>query len=102
MKSLQATEIGDMEENPIRIFIYPNPSSNVFNICFGVSDLTGFENLSGLSTNLEVTDMHGSVIALGNDQLNDFTIDLSSHPKGIYYLKKILGELHFVEKLVLQ
>jgi hypothetical protein len=39
---------------------------------------------------------------LGNDPINDFTIDISSHPKGIYYLKITGGGLQVVEKLVLQ
>ena len=73
----------------------------VFNIR---GDLTVFRRKpSGLSGLLswEITDIHSSVIATGRDQSDEFTIDISNHLKGIYYLKITQGGLQTVRKLVL-
>jgi len=96
VKDLQITGLDENRDAGIGFSIYPNPSSGIFH----VATLTGFETLSGFAW--EVTDIQGSIIAQGNDPINDFTIDISSHPKGIYYLKITKGELQMVRKLVLQ
>jgi hypothetical protein len=93
LKDLQITGLDENPNSKFQVSIYPNPSKDIFNIRFG--------SQSGIS-NWEVTDIHGSIIALGNDPINDFTIDISSHPKGIYYLKITHGGLQTVKKLVLQ
>ena len=49
-----------------------------------------------------VVNIHGSTITKGNGQANNFSIDLSSYPKGIYYLKITHEETQTVKKLVLQ
>jgi hypothetical protein len=100
IKSIQTTGVGGDSEMKTSIKIYPNPSTEIFNI--RISDLTGFQNLLGLATDWEITNTHGSIIAIGNNKVGDFSIDLSSHPKGIYYLKISQGGLQFTEKLVLQ
>jgi len=90
-----------LNENPdseIQVSIYPNPSSGIFR----VKTLTVRQLADQSEFEYEVSNTHGSVIALGNDQLNDFAIDISSHPKGIYYLKITKGGLQMVRKLVLQ
>ena len=46
-------------------------------------------------------DIHGSIVAKSNGPLSDFLLDLSSHPKGIYYLKINRGEVQVVKKLAL-
>jgi hypothetical protein len=93
MNSFNTTGVDDFGDNQINVSVYPNPSTDLFNI--------RFENQSGI-VNWGVTDMHGSLIALGKDQENDFSINISTHPKGIYYLKISQGGLQRVKKLVLQ
>ncbi|OQX76964.1 MAG: hypothetical protein B6D64_08980 [Bacteroidetes bacterium 4484_276] len=93
VKSIQATGIKEFEENPILISVYPNPSSGIFNIqLMNTTDIVGWE----------IVNIHGSTIIKGFDQVNGIIIDLSSHPKGIYYLKITHEETQVVEKLMLQ
>ena len=90
-------EAGDTEDD---IKIYPNPSTGIFNI--RISDLTGFQNLLGLTTNWKITNTHGSIIATGNENGSEFSIKLTSHPKGIYFLKISREGKQFVRKLMLE
>jgi hypothetical protein len=76
----------------VKVSVSPNPSTGIFNI--------HHTTLSGFSW--EVTDIHGSILATGNGKGSEFYIDLSSHPKGIYYLKITHEETQTVKKLVLQ
>ena len=104
VKSIQATGIGRASEMNVSVKIYPNPSTGIFNV--SLTDLTGFHPArAGLlcqTTDREITNIHGSIIAAGNEKGNDFTIDLSSYPKGIYYLKISQDGLQTIEKLVVQ
>ncbi|OYT12514.1 MAG: hypothetical protein B6I19_09710 [Bacteroidetes bacterium 4572_114] len=77
----------------VSISVWPNPSNNIFNI--------QIKNPTEKS-NWEVSDTHGAIIKKGNNQINDFTIDLSSYPQGTYYLKITNGGFQTVRKLVLQ
>ncbi len=98
VKKLKITGINEAAELGMNISVFPNPSTGVFQISNSDSPPAG-----GLSEfGWKVTDTHGSVVALGNDEIKDFTIDLSTHPKGIYYLKIIQGKLQTVRKLVVQ
>jgi hypothetical protein len=100
VKSIQATGISSVTEMNASVKIYPNPSTGIFNV--RASDLTGFENLLGLTIDWKISDIHGSIVATGNGKGEDFSINLSSHPKGIYHLIITQGGLHVVKKLVLQ
>jgi len=93
VKSLQATGVGGTSEMNTSVNVYPNPSNAKFNI--------QLENTNEKS-NWEVLDVHGNILMNGNDQYNNFNVDLSTYPKGIYYLKISRGGLLFMEKLVLQ
>jgi hypothetical protein len=93
IKSLEATGISETSDTNISVSVYPNPSSGIFNI--------QLKNTGGIVA-WEVMDIHGSTIMKGDDQINDFIINLSSNPKGIYYLKITKEELFFIVKLVLQ
>jgi len=92
VKSAQATGIELGSEAAISVSIYPNPSNGIFNIY--ATTLTGFA--------WKVNDIHGSTIAGGEGNAEEFTIDLTSYPKGIYYLKITYGGFHVVKKLVVQ
>nr|NQU93688.1 T9SS type A sorting domain-containing protein [Bacteroidota bacterium] len=92
VKSLEATGMNDWSQSGLSVSVYPNPSHGLFNIQFG-------ENIQDFSW--AIMNIHGSVIASG-ESVHNFSINLSSHPKGIYYLKISVGGLLCVEKLVLQ
>jgi len=93
IKSLKATGIHGFGSNPIEISIYPNPATSVFNIRLNqeISDLKW-----------EISGAYGALMLEGIAHQNPFTIDLSTHPKGIYYLKMNIGGFQIVKKLVLQ
>jgi hypothetical protein len=93
IKSLKTTGTGNFGESQIAISVYPNPSTSVFNISLS-------EQVSDLKW--EVTGAYGALILEGNSGQNTFTIDLSTLPIGIYYLKMDIGGLRVVKKLVLQ
>gem|GEM_PF-970536 len=94
--SIASTGIETIQGSYISVSVYPNPSTGVFRL----KTLTGFETPSEFKW--EISNTQGSIIATGNDEKNDFTIDISTHPKGIYYLKITKGGLQTVKKLVLQ
>jgi len=93
VKSLESTGIEEFAGNHFNISVYPNPSNGIFNI------LTGYDNQE---TNWQIVGMDGAVILYGSNETTQFTIDLSTYPKGIYYLKITQGGLQTVKKLVVQ
>jgi len=78
-------EIGDN----FNIAIIPNPSNGIFKIVTGRSDQ---------SFVWQILNIHSSIIKQGS-AVDDFNINLSSYPKGVYYLK--INEHNLVKKLVL-
>jgi PKD repeat protein len=100
IKSIETSGISSAAEMSSSVRVFPNPSTGIFTI--RISDLTGFENLLGLTIDWEISDIHGSIIATGSNEGNDFSINLTSHPKGIYYLKISQGGMQTVKKLVVQ
>jgi hypothetical protein len=93
VRSMQSTGIFGNSNTRNLISVYPNPSPGIFNI--------RLKNTKGL-VEWKVVDTHGLSVRNGNHQNNDFLIDLTSYPKGIYYLKITKGGDVFVKKLVLQ
>jgi len=93
IKILKTTGIEDFGVSQINVSVFPNPSTAVFNI-----------RLSEISQDAkwEVVSVQGAKILTGEIQQNLFTIDLSTQPKGIYYLKIEQEGLQVVRKLVLQ
>jgi hypothetical protein len=100
IKSTQASGIGGASEMNATVDVYPNPSTGIFFV--HLEDLTGFENLLGLTIDWEISDIHGSIIATGKNQSDNSVIDISTYPKGIYYLKITHGGMQIVRKIVLQ
>jgi len=72
--------------------IYPNPSGGVFCVKLNETSETTF---------WEVVNPEGKTISKGAGNEN-FTINISSQPKGIYYLKIMQGGFNSVKKLVVQ
>ena len=90
--SIEHTGISDIESNALQVDILPNPSSGVFNIKLN----------EAAPVNCEVYDIHGVCILKIKKGSENFAIDLSAFPKGIYYLKITEGGLQAIRKLVLQ
>jgi len=98
VKSLESTGVGEVGDSGMNISVFPNPSTGVFQV--STSDSPARAGLSEFK--YEISDPHGSIIFSGHRQNEYFIIDLSSFPKGIYYLKISQGELQTVKKLVVQ
>ena len=98
VKELKITGVEDAVESPMNISVYPNPSSGVFQV--STQSVRQLADQSGFGW--EVSNAHGSIVATGDNHADAFTIDLSNHPKGIYYLKIKQRGWQTVKKLVLQ
>ncbi|MCK9271408.1 MAG: PKD domain-containing protein, partial [Bacteroidales bacterium] len=98
VKELKITGVEDAVESPMNISVYPNPSSGVFQV--STQSVRQLADQSGFGW--EVSNAHGSIVATGDNHADAFTIDLSNHPKGIYYLKIKQRGWQTVKKQVLQ
>ena len=96
IKELKVTGVDEAGESRFNVSVYPNPSTGVFH----VKTLSGIKPSSEMSW--EISNTHGAGIAKGNNSSDDFTIDLSTYPKGIYYLKITQRGWQTVEKLVVR
>jgi len=92
VKSLTAPPSSVAGSENSGIVIYPNPSRHIFHI--SLKD-------SGHTFTWKVTNTHGSLVLTSNEP-NDPVIDMTNHPRGIYYLTIDHGGLLAVRKLVLQ
>ena len=67
-------------ENRANFVVYPNPSKNIFNV--------EWSNASSMA--YEIYDVTGKIISTNkyiDSSMNEVEIDLSSHSKGIYFMK---------------
>jgi len=69
--------------------VYPNPSDGVFSI------RTPYLNLKYM-----VTSLQGNILEQGT--LTENKIDISSYPKGIYFLQLYTGKRTSVKKLIVE
>ncbi len=91
---LVATDaINEWGKPQLTVSVSPNPSAKIFNVKIKNNQEPVFWQLLNI---------HGSLIQNGKGQGNEFIIDLSSHPKGIYYLKITQGQMQTIKKLVVQ
>ena len=85
----------------IPLYISPNPSSGKFEIKMFNSEL--MKEQSSNLFNITVRNILGETIYNSQQTISSsVTIDLSSHPKGIYFIKVQSGENIYTEKLILQ
>ena len=82
-------------EDNISLIMYPNPNYGNFIIALSGSN----ENL----LSIEITNLMGSIIYKKQKiQSKSLNIDISTHPKGIYFVKAFFGDKVFVEKIIYQ
>ncbi len=74
------------------LLIIPNPSSGKFTI--SISD--------GQLGSLEITDLLGNIVYRSDVQNKQYEIDLSSKPKGIYFVKVTVEDKIFTDKIIIQ
>ncbi|MCK9270588.1 MAG: T9SS type A sorting domain-containing protein, partial [Bacteroidales bacterium] len=83
VKEMKVTCMDEIADLGLHVSVYPNPSSGVFQVSTlpvrQLADQSGFD--------WEISNTHGSIVATGDNHSEAFTIDLSNHPKGIYFLK---------------
>lgn len=75
------------------IKIYPNPSSGMFNL-----KLDGFKRVKSI----EVRNIMGKVVAEYRVAENEVQVDLSTHAKGLYYVKISDGVNNKAEKVIVE
>lgn len=90
--------IGEQKSNQIDFVIYPNPTNSILN-------LSSTKNFPG-ERELRVTDILGQCIfskmcSSSTDGLSE-QIDLSSHPKGIFFIEISTEKGREVRKVVLE
>lgn len=74
-----------------KIYIYPNPSNGIFNVEYN------FESSERL---IQVYDIQGRVILQTNPVESKSILDLSSHSKGLYFVKCIDGAKISTKKVI--
>ena len=88
----------DQKLNLDKLNFYPNPSNGKFHLNFKLST-TG-------TTEIGIFNMEGKSVY--NESLKDFSgsydkeIDISSHPKGVYFVKVKQGEHAQLKKIVME
>jgi len=102
VKSLENAGVEEFAGRQLNISVYPNPSTGEFYIQSKTLSVPHMRDETLTEFKYEISDPHGSIIFSGHSQGNDFSIDLSTYPKGIYYLKITQGGLQTVKKLVVQ
>jgi len=87
--TLHATGVGTHLSG---VFVFPNPSTGYFNI-----------TINGVSGNVDITvmDVHGQTV-VNTQAMGNTMIDLSGHPRGIYYVKLIGDNFSSIEKVVVK
>lgn len=81
------------EESGIRIF--PNPTNNKLNIVFSPS--------FPMPVDIEILNIYGHLVLKKEDLTgNQFLLDLSIYPKGVYFIKIAQRNMKYIDKIVLQ
>lgn len=88
------TEMGDLASQ-IEATVYPNPSNGVFFLELKSEQAESFQ--------VKIFNLIGRTIASEKIDTNDeFRFDLSSHPKGVYFIQVESDKEQFIKRLVLR
>ncbi len=83
-----------LKSNSINVDIYPNPNKGYIEI-----------KLSGNTDDyfsLDITDIKGNIIYKKNNIKSNCIVDISTQPKGIYFIKASVGYDVFIRKIIYQ
>ena len=89
----QGSVIDEKIQTDYSVYCYPNPTNGIFSI--------RNDKKSERPLNIEITNINGQIVkqlTINNEQ---FTIDLSMHTKGVYFIKIQIDDLFYTEKIVL-
>ncbi len=93
MFTVQVVDDSGIDELSMAGFeIFPNPSNGIFLVNHDFNK----------SIQYEIMDMHGKIIHDLSEIQKRGTIDLSTHPKGIYFIKVIIEEEIYTGKLLVR
>lgn len=91
-KKISTTGMDDLKKGIFNVTVYPVPSS-------GKITINSSEKISAI----EIYNMTGEkIFHSSTQQLFNATVDLSSHPKGIYFVKIYNSEKNYTKKIVIQ
>jgi hypothetical protein len=90
------SSVSAIEENLIEnlIFVYPNPSSGIFQL--------NFDNMQLAKEELEIYNVSGEKVYTVANIKQQMQIDLSALPTGIYFVKVYDGTKIYNQKIVVQ
>lgn len=93
----ECTNISDLSEDRISVKIQPNPTKGIFTISISNAECKIVE--------VNIHDMKGNLIlkeTLRNIDRISKEFDLSSYPKGVYFIEVICGDIRKTEKILIQ
>jgi hypothetical protein len=89
---IDGTTLNTDDENLIKLAIYPNPSSNIFNI-----------RLNNINKyNLYVRDITTKLLFKDSNENSNYKLDLSGFSKGVYLLEIESNNMHLTKKIILK
>lgn len=93
-QKLIITSVEENLEEPVKVTIYPNPTSETINILF--------ETATDKEISVYLLDAQGKMVKTDQIETNvlEKQIDMQTLPAGIYYLRLIKGKLVNVYKVV--
>ena len=89
---IDGTTLSTNDENLIKFVVYPNPSSNIFNI--------RLNNIG--SYNIYVRDITTKLLFKDSNENSNYKLDLSGFSKGIYLLEIESNNMHITKKILLK
>ena len=89
---IDGTTLSTNDENLIKFVVYPNPSSNIFNI--------RLDNIG--SYNVYVRDITTKLLFKDSNEKSNYKLDLSGFAKGIYLLEIESNNMHTTKKILLK
>jgi hypothetical protein len=89
---IDGTTLSTNDEDLIKFVIYPNPSSNIFNI--RLNNFTSY--------NLYVRDITTKLLFKDSNKNSNYKLDLSGFSKGIYLLEIESNNMHITKKILLK
>lgn len=91
---IDIVSIPESSEQKTEFTIFPNPAHDIVNI--------KIENVTPGNYIVQIYDIHGNIISTKNKNASNFSLDVSSYIRGIYFIALIKGNTKTVRKIVVQ